>query len=1180
MPEDPEVLGELDRLYDLMGRSRERVEILELLLRQAAPAERVELHRQVATLCAASLAAPERATPHLLRAYALAREVESQGGETTPQLTLLRELAETLRAAGRIDAWVRAAEVELQTLDADSSDDRRRIAGLRLELAAAYGRSLRLPDPARKHLLAVTAMPDAGSLLPPERMASAERALIDALRAERNHMALAERLVLQLERGSGDAADWCELARLYAESLHAPTAAADAYREALERRPDDLGAIRGLRHVAECLRDWSEVARSLELEIDALTQPSPHERATLHKKLGEIYWRRLEALDRAANAYTAGLEAMPGDVEAIRCLQSVQERRQAWAETADLYEREIELLGGEEAERRHGLWLSVARLARDELRDATRALRAYEAAALHGRLAAADQRSFAELYHEAGDLARYADTYSIWCDDPDGEASVWDHLSLVGALVELGRHDAALARALRASEVDPRNAEAWDRVAELHGELGNPVAARDALEQAAALHEPRPAGKRLVEAASLCRSSESEQAARLLRQAILRDPALVTAQADLAVIAERRGDLEEAESAAGHALDLISNNEGELTTARQLEIALVGGRCARSLHRFESATRFFAAALERDASCQEALEAQCEVLFAQGEWVVARNLADARLEMPGDNPGEARQLAISGRGLEATNDETEAVARYRQALGADAGLSLAHEGLVRIHEAAGHSERAIEALEQWIENESDPRLRATARLRIAGLQHEAGDDDVAERHLRAAVEDDAELEEAWGVLTELLAERERDDEALRIGERALASIETPAWRARVALAMGRILDGRRDSRRAIDAYAEAARGDTRCVEAALGQARLLRAAGEWRDSAEALGAFAQAHPDPDSLDLARVHLERGRLMAGPLEQVEEAIRCYERALELCPDLTDAREPLAALLAHAPERWHDAAASHRALLAEEPTRTASVRSLLEIAQRNGWEDATRFGLAVLRALGATTPEENSEAPHELPEALDAPEQLQDPVWETARRICRTGAQEIGAAIQGETGSREIEVGDGDIETHFRVRLVDADADLTAPGLADLSIEELSSVIYTVTALSVDPGGNCNDGPYRYELDAALGRWSRRKIRKALGAHSVRDIQAIDYEAWRDAVRLNAACIALDCGEGDLREALITLSGRDAEGAAEISDSADICALVAGSRMARRLLARVIDTWCARMLSAGR
>jgi hypothetical protein len=250
----------------------------------------------------------------------------------------------------------------------------------------------------------------------------------------------------------------------------------------------------------------------------------------------------------------------------------------------------------------------------------------------------------------------------------------------------------------------------------------------------------------------------------------------------------------------------------------------------------------------------------------------------------------------------------------------------------------------------------------------------------------------------------------------------------------------------------------------------------------------------------------------------------------------------------------------------------------MRSLLEIGRRENMEEANRFGLAVLRGLGATTPEESGYAPHALPQAIGAAEQLADPVWETARRICRIVSQEIGMALQG-----NVEVGedpDADARTPFAIRLEAAESDLMAPGLARLSVEELGSVVLTVTALAADPGGNCNDGPYVHELDENLGRWSRRKIRKALGAHSVREIQAIDYEAWRDEIRLDAACAALDSGEGDLRDALIQLSGRTMEDAVFIPDSADISSLVAGSSLARRLLARVVDGWCALMTGRDR
>jgi hypothetical protein len=162
----------------------------------------------------------------------------------------------------------------------------------------------------------------------------------------------------------------------------------------------------------------------------------------------------------------------------------------------------------------------------------------------------------------------------------------------------------------------------------------------------------------------------------------------------------------------------------------------------------------------------------------------------------------------------------------------------------------------------------------------------------------------------------------------------------------------------------------------------------------------------------------------------------------------------------------------------------------------------------------------------------------------------------------------------EAGRSDDETaRFLESLQAAEDELTAPGLCALPSDELSSVIYTVTALAADPGGNCNDGPYLHVLDQSLGRWSRRKIRKTLAEISVREIQALDCDAWRTEVRLLAAGHALDDTEGDLRSALLALAGLDApDGAATPTATADISALVAGSSLARRLLEQVVMFWC--------
>src|SRR5262249_60708034 len=103
-----------------------------------------------------------------------------------------------------------------------------------------------------------------------------------------------------------------------------------------------------------------------------------------------------------------------------------------------------------------------------------------------------------------------------------------------------------------------------------------------------------------------------------------------------------------------------------------------------------------------------------------------------------------------------------------------------------------------------------------------------------------------------------------------------------------------------------EAVAPAIARARRCLGAALARARLLGGGGDWRGAAEALRAFVAAHPGDDPAGLAQALHQQGRLLAGPLEDVEGAIAAYERAIELDPETTELRPALASLLSYRPE----------------------------------------------------------------------------------------------------------------------------------------------------------------------------------------------------------------------------------------------------------------------------------
>ena len=72
-----------------------------------------------------------------------------------------------------------------------------------------------------------------------------------------------------------------------------------------------------------------------------------------------------------------------------------------------------------------------------------------------------------------------------------------------------------------------------------------------------------------------------------------------------------------------------------------------------------------------------------------------------------------------------------------------------------------------------------------------------------------------------------------------------------------------------------------------------------------------------------------------------------------------------------------------------------------------------------------------------------------------------------------------------------------------------------------------------------------------------------------MQSLDYDAWRSAVRVLAARIAIDRADGDLRAALVQLAtGADAAPAS----NADLSAWIEGSKDAQALVGKMVATWC--------
>lgn len=351
--------------------------------------------------------------------------------------------------------------------------------------------------------------------------------------------------------------------------------------------------------------------------------------------------------------------------------------------------------------------------------------------------------------------------------------------------------------------------------------------------------------------------------------------------------------------------------------------------------------------------------------------------------------------------------------------------------------------------------------------------------------------------------------------------------------------------------------------------------------GDWIEADGILSRFLEAHPDPESPSLAQVHLERGRLLSGPLEAFDEAIVAYRRALVLQPGLAVAKSALASLLLHAPDRWREALALHREILAVAPTTTASLRALATLAEGRGQLEVARAVESLLAALGQSSRDEIPLAPPALGLVLRAGPPLASPDHERLRRLAHLLRDELSRVVCEPPTPASTSVPptaatpSGDVSGTIE-RIVALEGELSAPSLARLPADERRTLFLAIGGLFLDPGGNGGDPRLRDALDAALGLWTRRKLRRLVEETDMDSLGRVDYPAFGHALRALAAAMLLDREPLALRTVILSLLALDPEGGdAGEALATELSGRVASCEAARQLLIRITTVLCEKL-----
>jgi len=745
-PTNHDALSALSRIYNQERRWEDLVEILDKEVDATDDAERkVSLRYQVAGLWERELAAPERAVDSYLQILDL-------DPTNLPALKSLEKLYNSL------SRWA--------------------------ELAEVYGREVELFDEAD---IKVVMLSKAANLW--ERKVGDRGHAIESLRRvleiDPDHLPAIrglQRLYFETEDWEplieayvqevpleGDASRQVSLyqaiGEIYEMKLGRAEKAVESFQKILELQGEHQPALQALGRIYANLGEWE---RCVEVGArEASLAPDAAAGASLNLRVGEIFFDKLQAPDRALEHFRRSIELEPGNRQAISAAARVLEGEERWDELFELKAHEERVAS--KGEDRASVLCELGALAAEKLGREDDAVRAYETAlqAESGYLAALTP--LAELY-----FARQQ-----WKDVAPLLTQIGDHQAEQASPGELALlryrqgwvaeqlSDAHEAREFygAAIELDPALIDARTALAELLVREEDWAGAMPHLE---AVAEARSAEVPPEEAAGLWHrvgtvardAEEAERAIAAFEKAVEADAGHLPS---LDALAEAYESGEQWDQAVG-----VYDRLLDITKEAGLRSGLLSRVGALLVERVDDAAGAVIRLAEAAELAPDDHEVQTRLLDAHrkaGQWQEAVDYVSRLLDAE-DDPSRAAVFSVALGDLyrDGLEEPDKAMQAYGDALTRDPGNEGAQQALVAFHERDGSWDKLAEQFKQIADTIVDGRAASKARLlkALGSLYREKLDDaEQAVVVLREAAELDRDDLDVHQALVELYGEEEK-----------------------------------------------------------------------------------------------------------------------------------------------------------------------------------------------------------------------------------------------------------------------------------------------------------------------------------------------------------------------------------------------------------------------------------
>jgi len=673
-----------------------------------------------------------------------------------------------------------------------------------------------------------------------------------------------------------------ELARLYEHPLADAKKAVAHYQQALERAPDHLPTIRGLRRGLIARRALRQAADLYDAE--ARLTPDPHHKARLLYAKGRLLEDGLALRQEAHRVYGTASALAPSDPVVLKALEQCEFLAEAWPELAQTLGREANALEAD-TKQRAALLVQRAQILETRLKDVEGSIAQYETALEIDPSSQDALEALKRLYYGRGrhrDLIRMLELEAARSSDLTLRIAALHSVARLYA-DKLGNRPDAIQALERALSFAPQERLLLEELVQLK------EAARDYTGLAAVLSQLAEALGAVPDRAGLLHRigqihdehlGDPDSAQRWFARSLAVDPCYVPALQALGNFYASRERWDEL--MAMHLAEGAATTDAARRAASHSRVAEI---LEKRLDDVEGALEHHTRALSAVAIYAPSFKALTRLFSQTKRFRELIELYERALERVDGEQAVTYLLKVGSLYEDQLEDPTQAMHAYRRVLKRDPKHLGALHALQRAAEAAERYSDLSDALVREAELASDRSQRVALLHRAAEvLDEHLNERDAAVAMLKKVVALDSCYVPALTTLGRIYYQAGRWEDLLALYQAELTVLGDTPRAAQLLFKMAEIAENRLGSHQeATELYRRAVALDPSSSTALRALARKLREHSRWEELVEVLLRDLKNHAKCE--ERAAVHLRVGEVYEYRLVRPEAAIEAYDKALQ-------------------------------------------------------------------------------------------------------------------------------------------------------------------------------------------------------------------------------------------------------------------------------------------------------